>query len=356
MSSPRDNAPYPPLLEQYFGLRARHPDALLLMRVGDFYEAYGDDAETLAPLLGIALTSKEAGGRRVAMAGVPHHALDPHLAKLVAQRRIVALAEQLEAPVPNKLTHRDIVRVVTPGTLVEEGLLERGRENALVALSFVGDALGLVQADLSTGRAAATAFAGERALDEALAELGRIAPVEIVADVPFEVQRTLAASFPQARIGAPPLAAVEAGEREPFEGFSLDGSLAIRRALAGLLAFVRRTGLEAPEGLVRQPALYHARSFLALDANARRHLELVRAQGANPKATLLATIDRCRTAMGTRALARRLLAPLVERGEIERRLEMVAALVADYASRARIQEALAATFDLERIAQRVRLR
>jgi hypothetical protein len=118
---------YSPLFEQYFGLKARHPDAILLARVGDFYEAYGEDAETIARLLSIALTSKDAGGERVAMAGVPHHALDGYLAKLVARRRIVALAEQMEAPVPNRLTRRDVVRIVTPGTLIEEHLLDRPR-------------------------------------------------------------------------------------------------------------------------------------------------------------------------------------------------------------------------------------
>ena len=99
-------------------MKARHPEAILLARVGDFYEAYGEDAESIARILSIALTSKDAGGERVAMAGVPHHALDGHLAKLVAQQRIVALAEQLEPPTPNRLVRRDVVRIVTPGTLI----------------------------------------------------------------------------------------------------------------------------------------------------------------------------------------------------------------------------------------------
>ncbi len=132
------------MLEQYFAMKARHPDAILLARVGDFYEAYGDDATTIAQALQIALTSKEAGGgQRVAMAGVPHHALDGYLAKLVQQQRIVALAEQMEVPVPNRLTRRDVVRVVTPGTLIEETLLERASNNYLTALTVGGEAIGL---------------------------------------------------------------------------------------------------------------------------------------------------------------------------------------------------------------------
>src|SRR5208282_1090230 len=124
-----------PMLEQYFGMKARYPEALLLSRVGDFYESYGEDAETLARALSIALTSKEAGsGQRIAMAGVPHHALDSYMTKLVAQRFVIALAEQLEIPVPNKLVRRDVVRVVTPGTVVEEQMLQRGVNNYLCAL------------------------------------------------------------------------------------------------------------------------------------------------------------------------------------------------------------------------------
>ncbi len=113
------------MLEQYFGMKAKHPEAILLSRVGDFYEAYGEDAEIVAHAIQIALTSKEAGGgQRVAMAGVPHHALAGYLARLVQQRFVVALAEQLEVPQPNRLVRREIVRLITPGTLVEEQLLD----------------------------------------------------------------------------------------------------------------------------------------------------------------------------------------------------------------------------------------
>src|SRR6202790_5087928 len=168
------------MFAQYFAIKERYADAIVLMRVGDFYEAYGDDAETIARRLHIALTSKEAGsGKRLAMAGVPQHALDAYLAKLVAQQCVVAIADQLEAPVPNKLTRRDVTRVVTPGTLIEEHLLDRASNNYLVAVTTSEDAVGIAYADVSTGRAAATAFGGDNAIDDALAELVRLSPVEI---------------------------------------------------------------------------------------------------------------------------------------------------------------------------------
>ena len=351
------DARYSPMLEQYFSMKARYPDAILLSRVGDFYEAYGEDATTIAAALQIALTSKEAGGGgRVAMAGVPHHALDKYLAELVAQQRIVALADQLEIPVPNKLVRRDVTRVVTPGTLIEEHLLDRGSNNYLAALTLAGDAIGIAYADISTGRAAATAYSGDGGLEETLSELVRLGPAEIVADLPPAIRDAISAQLPAVRVTAPPLAIVERHEPTVIDGFSLDESLAMRRCLDALSAFVRRVGFTAPAGLLRDPEFYRARTFVALDANTRKHLDLTKSQGANPKATLLATIDRCKTAMGSRLLSRWILAPLVDRAEIAARADRVETLVGDYPSRAALQELLGGAFDLERIAQKVRFR
>ena len=350
-------ARFSPLLEQYYAMKARYPDAILLSRVGDFYEAYGDDATTIAAALQIALTSKEAGGgQRVAMAGVPHHALDKYLADLVGQQRIVALADQMEVPVPNKLVRRDVTRVVTPGTLIEEHLLDRASNNYLAALAPAGDSLGIAYADISTGRAAATAYGGEDGLGDMLAELIRLDPAEIVADVPPEIRAGIAAQLPGVRITAPPLAAVERHELAVVDGFSLDESLAMRRAFEALGAFVRRVGLGSGGGLLREPDYYRARAFVSLDANTRKHLDLTKSQSQNPKATLLATVDRCKTAMGSRLLARWILAPLVDRDAISARAGRVESLCADYPARAALQELLGGAFDLERIVQKVRFR
>ena len=347
------------MLEQYFGMKTRYPEAILLSRVGDFYEAYGDDAETIARALSIALTSKEAGsGRRVAMAGVPHHALDGYLAKLVAQRRVVALAEQLEAPVPNKLVRRDVVRVVTPGTLIEEHILERSAHNYLAAVTTLDDVIALAHADISTGHVSATAFEGESALDDVIAELSRLEPAELVADVPVPIRDALEAALEHGtRIAAPVLAAVESRARDPVDGFSLDGSMAMHRALDALGAFVRRVSLQNAGGSsLREPAFYRQATFLALDPNTRKHLELTRALGANPRASLLATVDRTRTAMGSRLLGRWLLAPLLSPVAIGERLDAVEGLLRDATRRLALQDVLHGCFDLERIAQKVRFR
>lgn len=353
------SAGYSPMLEQYFGMKSRHPEAILLSRVGDFYEAYGEDAETIARALSIALTSKEAGGgKRVSMAGVPHHALSQYLARLVQQRFIVALAEQLEVPQPNKLVRRDVVRIVTPGTLIEDQLLDGKQNNYLAAVTAVDETFALAYADVSTGLCAVTAITGEAAYDELLAELGRIAPAELVADVPPDLRAALSGTLEGvgARVTAPALALVDARNRAPVDGFSLDESLAMHRALDALVGFVRRVGVGASETPLSAPQFYRHQTFLALDPNTRKNLELTKALGANPKATLLATLDKCATSMGSRLLARWILAPLVDRTAIAQRMDAVQALIDEHVRRESMQELLRGCFDLERITQKVRFK
>ncbi|HEV3090102.1 MAG TPA: DNA mismatch repair protein MutS [Candidatus Cybelea sp.] len=347
------------MLEQYFGMKTKHPEAILLSRVGDFYEAYGDDAETLARALQIALTSKEAGaGQRVAMAGVPHHALSNYLARLVQQRFIVALAEQLEIPQPNRLVRRDVVRLVTPGTLIEEQLLDGKQNNYLAATALEGETFAIAYTDVSTSYAAATALGGESGYDELLAELARIGPAEIVADVPPAMRAALATAVEAAgaRLATPALNLVETRDRRAFDGFSMEESLAIHRALDALSAFVRRTGVTNGERGLGEAQLYRRQEFLVLDPSTRKHLELTRAQGQNPKATLLATLDVCATAMASRMLARWILAPLIDAAAIGERQEVVAAMLAQHTRRVSLREILRGMFDLERIAQKVRFR
>lgn len=347
------------MLEQYFGMKAKHPEAILLSRVGDFYEAYGEDAETIARALQIALTSKEAGaGRRVAMAGVPHHALSQYLARLVRQRFIVALAEQLEAPQPNRVVHRDVVRIVTPGTLIEDQLLDGKQNNYLAALALVGDTFALAYADVSTSFAAATAIGGENAYDELLAELARIEPAEIVADVPAELRATMTTALEiiGSRLATPSLGIVEERERPTLTGFSAEESLAVHRSLDALGAFIKRTGVTNGERAILQPHLYRRQQFLAIDPATRKHLELTAAQGQNRRATLLATLDVCATSMGSRMLARWIVAPLIDRDAIIARQDAVAGLIGEHARRDALRELLRGAFDLERIAQKVRFR
>ena len=180
------------------------------------------------------------------MAGVPHHALAQYLARLVAQRFIVALAEQLEAPQPNKLVRREVVRIVTPGTLIEDQLLDGKQNNYLAAVASIDGTFALAYADVSTGYSAATAIGGESAYDEVLAELGRIGPAEVVADLPAGVRATMATAIEATRARGSRRFRWVWSKRAiagVIDGFSLDESLAIHRALDALAAFVKRTGI-----------------------------------------------------------------------------------------------------------------
>ena len=350
------------MLEQYFGMKAKHPEAILLSRVGDFYEAYGEDAETIARALQIALTSKEAGGgQRVAMAGVPHHALAGYLAQARAAaihrraRRAARSAAAQQAGAPRRRAPRD-ARDVDRGTAARrqaEQLSRRdrgGRRDVCAARTPT----------FRRGHAAATAISGEDAYDELLAELARIGPAEIVADVPADLRATIATAVEAmgARLATPSLGVGRGARRAASStGFSLDESLAIHRALEAL-ARVRQPHAASPTANADAiaPQLYRRRQFLALDPATRKHLELTRAQGQNPRATLLATLDRCATSMGSRMLARWILAPLVDASAIASGKTVVAALVGEHARRETHARDSQGRFDLERIAQKVRFR
>jgi DNA mismatch repair protein MutS len=261
---------------------------------------------------------------------------------------------------------REVVRLVTPGTLIEDQLLDGKQNNYLAAITAIEGTFALAYADVSTGFCAATTLSGENSYDELIAELGRIGPVEIVADLSAGLRATMASAIEGlgARLASPALGIVETRARGGLTGFSHDESLAIHRALDALGAFVRRTGVANPlrqahddarSGLSR-PQLYRRQTFLALDPATRKHLELVRPQGQNPRATLLATLDRCATSMGSRMLARWILAPLVDRAALGERQDAVAVLLDEHARRDALRELLKGCFDLERIAQKVRFR
>ena len=277
------------------------------------------------------------------------------------QRFVVALAEQLEVPQPNRLVRRDVVRLVTPGTLIEDQLLDGKTNNYLAAVALAGETFALAYADVSTSYCAATALCGATTpYDELLAELARIAPAEIVADVPAAMRacRRRRDRRAWARVRATLRSKWSRPASAPnLDGFSLDESLAIHRALDALNAFVKRTGISNGERGLGAPELYRRQEFLVLDPATRKHLELTRAQGANPRATLLATLDLCATAMGSRMLdaldpRARSIAP----DAIAQRQEIVGALLAEHARRQSLREILKGAFDLERIAQKVRFR
>ncbi|MEA5442665.1 DNA mismatch repair protein MutS, partial [Cyanobium gracile UHCC 0281] len=369
-----DPAALTPVLRHYVELKAAHPDRVLLYRLGDFFEFFFEDAILLSRLLELTLTGKDAGKAlgRVPMAGIPHHAAERYCADLVRRGLSVALCDQLEAtPAKGALLRRGITRVLTPGTVLEEGMLAARRNNWLCAVVLDGDGShagrwGLAVADVSTGEFRVTERGGSGSLHQ---ELLQLEPAEVVwpglGDAPAWCPEGLRLT-PLART---PFEATEAAAllRRRFRLASLDGlglgeaPLALRAA-GGLLAYLDTTQPEpepapATESAaaipLERPRLWHAGDQLVLDAQTRRNLELTRTQlGGALQGSLLWALDRTATAMGGRCLRRWIEAPLVDRAAIQERQEAVSELVEQRPLRLGLRRLLRPMGDLERLAGR----
>ncbi len=358
-----------PMMAQYHALKAEAPDCLLFYRMGDFFELFFDDARAAAAVLDIALTARgEHDGVRVPMCGVPVHAADAYLARLIKAGHRVAIAEQVESPATAKarakggggktLVQRAIVRVVTAGTLTEEVLLDARASNWLCAVVRVGEVWGLAAADVSAG---AFELSEVASLD---AELARYAPTELLTCSPANVGAA------DERASSTPAFAKEqrrpAADFDPIKGearlralhqvATLDGFGQFTRAelaaAGGLLAYLDHAGkgvlpfLAAP---VRRTSAEH----MAIDTATRASLELTQAQGGGRKGGLLDTIDRTVTGAGARVLAADLSAPLMGRAAIEARLALVAHWVDDAGGREALRATLRAIPDVARALARL---
>ena len=326
MARADDTSALTPMMVQYHRLKAEAGDALLFYRMGDFFELFFDDAKAAASCLDIALTRRgESAGKPIPMCGVPVHAADAYLARLIRGGHRVAIAEQIESPAEARkargakaLVDRAIVRLVTPGTLTEDVLLDCATANWLAAVARIGDEWAVAAADISTGRFELIACGpGELA-----AELARIGPAETIAD-----ERVPGISTTRGKGGFDSVA----GERALLARFgvaTLDGfgspGRAELAAAAGLLAYLDATQKDASSFLAA-PRRIARSAHMAIDPATRESLEILRsADGRQGGGTsLFATIDRCVTACGKRLLAADLSAPLTERRVIEARLALV---------------------------------
>ena len=346
-----------PLMRQYLAVKAQVPDALLFFRMGDFYELFLEDAERAAPLLDITLTSRDKGkADAVPMCGVPVHAVDGYVRKLVELGHRVAICEQVEdarAAGGRRLVRREVVEVVTPGLVGDPDALDATREIALVALALREGDVGLAALDASTGsfRATKVARPGVGLPRALLDELERIAPRELLLaeEDEADVREALRTRLPTLAITRLARASFEpaAAPARP-DGYDASGASADQCAAAAVLAYL------AP----RQPAvlrqaprlrLYDLAESMIVDAATRRHLELFEsAEDRSRHGTLIERIDASVTPLGARRLARWLAYPLCDVQRIRRRQECVAVLAERDRTRARLREALAGVRDLER--------
>ncbi|MGB6076016.1 MAG: DNA mismatch repair protein MutS [Candidatus Acidiferrales bacterium] len=384
--------PTTPLMQQYHSIKRQHPQALLLFRLGDFYELFYEDAVVASRQLQITLTSRNREkGQAVPMCGVPYHAAETYIARLIRAGHKVAICEQMEDPSrTKKLVRREVIRVLTPGTATDSPLLETRENNFLasIARNGGGKPIGLAFVDFSTGEFRATEVSGPSAETHLRDELEILRPREILLPAP--------ASSLFSEAAAPSLSGLGATETyldgwvfEPahseriltqhfrvatLDGFGLAGHAQAVAAAGGLLHYLRETSAigasdtsNGTASMQLRPAgrglehldhitFYEQQDALVLDHVTVRNLELIQpALGDEPSATLLFTLDRTATGMGARLLRSWILRPSIDRDEIEGRLDAVAELKSATMLRDEIHRALDQIFDLERLTSRVTL-
>ncbi|WP_198173833.1 DNA mismatch repair protein MutS [Lysobacter soli] len=349
-----------PLMKQFFAAKAEHPDVLLFFRMGDFYELFFDDARKAARLLDITLTQRgQSAGQPIPMAGVPHHSAEGYLARLVALGESVAICEQIGDPALAKgIVERKVVRIVTPGTVTDEALLNERRDTLLLAVARGKNGYGIAWADLAGGRFLVNEVANEDALE---AEIARLEPAEtLIADEdgwqPWIAERT------GVRRRAPWLFDADGGRRQllrffnlhDLSGFGLEDKPLSTAAAAALLGYVEETQKQRLPHLT-SIAVESGDGAIAMNAATRRHLELDTRVDGDTRHTLLGILDSTITPMGGRLLRRWLHRPLRDRSVLRHRQQAVATLIESRCGDT-LRESFRALGDLERILSRIALR
>lgn len=360
-----------PMMRQYMEIKEQNKDSILFFRLGDFYEMFGDDARKASRELDLTLTTRDKDKNKsfeekIPMCGIPYHASDAYIARLIAKGYKVAICEQTEDPAAAKgLVERDIVRIVTPGTVIDSACLEEGRSNFCAGIYLDRDYAGFSVCDISTGQTHVTAFSGPDREAHLQNELGRFAPAEAVLNPGAAGDAALRAlledklrchveRLPAGRFQLP------AAEKRIRQQFGDDAAQRLPRdnpaamlALGALLDYLhdtQKTDLEHVDRL----DYYRQGQFMELDLTARRNLELTETlRGKEKKGSLLWVLDKTRTAMGARLLRSWLERPLLSVSAIARRNDAVAALVKHTVQREELILALTGIGDMERLMGRI---
>ena len=346
-----------PIRQQYLRIKRRYPQAIVMFRLGDFYETFDEDARVVAEELEIVLTSREMGkGHRVPMAGIPHHALDNYLARLINRGHKVAICEQVTKPGETKgLVERDVVRVVTPGTVVEPSLLDSKTNNYLVSLVLGDEGAGIAYVDITTSEFATTQLPVERIVPE----LERLKPVEIIAAESSELTG-FGLAAPVTRLDGYRFELENARQTvlDHFGVSTLDGygcaHLPLAISAAGAVIHYIQETQKGVLGQLTRLNTYSTESFMALDVQTQRNLELFQgSRSGTASGSLLSVIDLTRTAMGGRLLKRWLGQPSLDITELNKRLDAIAWLAGDTLARGQTISRLGEVADLERLINRV---
>ena len=356
------------MMQQYFEIKNQHEDYVLLYRLGDFYEMFFDDAERISKELDLTLTGRDCGqAERAPMCGVPYHSADSYIARLIAKGYKVAICEQTEDPATAKgLVRREVVRMITPGTIIEHTMLDEGRNNFIAGVYLDSRGAGLCFCDISTGEFHATELRGEDILGQLIAEIGRFAPRELVlSDGAYSLDALTAFARDKLECYIErggewrfiPESAQEAVSRQfgisDFAQSGLEDAPLLLQAAGGLLSYLHETQKQNLSH-IRELSRYSQDAYMALDYTARRNLEITASlQSGDKKGSLLWVLDHTKTPMGARLLRQWLEKPLISVPRIRERQSAVAAMVAALPQREALERALSPLGDMERIMGRI---
>lgn len=356
------------MMQQYFEIKNKYKEYILMYRLGDFYEMFFDDAKVASKELDLVLTGRDCGEEeRAPMCGVPYHAVEGYIGKLVAHGYKVAICEQLEDPSLAKgIVRRDVVRMITPGTLTESSLLDEKKNNYICAVYFGDDAVGVSFADISTGSLAATEFFGDDRMNRLFGEIGVYAPRELVINTPASALGEME-TFLRERL----YCTINENQKERFSGEAAQAEARVRfagetipsefdntdnpalKAVGALISYALETQKNDLSNL-RSLNYYREGQYLEMDINTRRNLETCESQRRGEKhGTLLWVLDKTKTAAGARLLKNYIDFPLSNPYGINRRQSAVAELCENVVMRGELENALRGILDLERIMTKV---
>jgi DNA mismatch repair protein MutS len=357
MAKPTDEIT--PIRKQYLDIKHQYPDAILFFRLGDFYETFDKDAETVSKVLDIVLTSRNvAKGTRIPMAGIPHHAAENYLARLIDQGFHVAICEQVgEQPIKG-LVPRKVVRVITPGTIVEPGLLPGDANNYLVSVVTAEERAGVAYVDITTGEFAVTELGGRDLVTVLRAELSRLKPAEVIipdnlhlnGELPGHITPWSSWHF---ELGKCRQVLLDHFHVASLDGFGLRGMSLAEMAAGAILQYLADTQPAALD-LLTGLSTYSTSEFMNLDAATRRNLELTETlQGVTGRGSLLAVVDFTVSPMGKRLIRQWVSKPLLKVDEIRSRQEGIQVFYTHGLVRAEIRQLLKPLVDLERVTTRI---
>lgn len=357
-----------PMMKQYFEIKKNHPDEILFFRLGDFYEMFFDDAVLASRELELTLTGRDCGQEeRAPMCGVPHHSCEGYIARLISKGYKVAICEQMENPADVKgIVKRDIVRVVTPGTVIESSMLQDDKNNYIASIYLVNGAAGICFADISTGIAYATCLGGQKLSSDIISELCRYSPREVLFNSELLAFKDVTTYLKQQLVCSVELMGDECYDKQLCrdamlnqfgESLSKDTGVVADGlayyALAALIGYLCGTQKKGVERL-KTVQFYAQAQFMRLSAVTRANLELTETmRGREKKGTLLWALDQTQTAMGKRLIRTWVEQPLINSQTINSRLEGVAELCDDTVARVEIYEVLKNIFDIERLTTRI---